>query len=64
MRLGVLEEFTGFLVLCLVGRIVRREAEVDGSGRGQKIGSNMRESLETTLIRESGLLLKARKTLL
>jgi hypothetical protein len=26
--LGVLEEFTGFLVLCLVGRIVRREAEI------------------------------------
>ena len=26
--LGVLEEFTGFLVLCLVGRMVRREAEI------------------------------------
>ena len=26
--LGVLEEFTGFLVLCLVGRIVRRGAEI------------------------------------
>ena len=26
--LGVLEEFTGFSVLCLAGRIVRREAEI------------------------------------